>query len=378
MSSRNPFGLALLLVATTALSACNEKKAVEVKKPERPVVVAAVAYEPRHATRSFVGTIRPRIEADLGFRVTGKVEKRFAEVGDVVKAGQVLATLDPIDLGLQRDQAEAELNAALGAQKQTNADYERVSQLRKQGWSTGAELDKQRAALDEVNGRVLRDQHALTLSKNSLAYAELKADSDGVITATMAEPGQVLASGTSAFRVARAGEKEAVVALPEAFVERARNAQASVTLWSDGKARYQAKLRELSPSADVATRTYQARFTLLDKVAGAPRAADAALKSSDPGLSRAVLGMTATVTLEDQDKDRVARLPLSALYNQGRGPSLWVVTADGGLELKPVEVEGYDARDVLVKSGVAEGDKVVTLGVQKLDAGQKVRISSAF
>ena len=377
MSPRKPFAFAMLLVAAGGVSACNEKKAVEVKKPERPVVVATVAYEPRHATRSFVGTIRPRIEADLGFRVTGKLEKRFAEVGDIVKAGQVLARLDPVDLGLQRDQAEAELNAALGAQKQSNADYERVSQLRKQGWSTAAELDKQRAALDEVNGRVLRDQHALTLATNSLAYAELKADSDGVVMQTMAEPGQVLSSGTAAFRVARAGEKEAVVALPESFVERARNAKASVALWSNGEMRYQAKLRELSPSADTATRTYQARFTLLDKIAGGS-AADAALKSNDPGLSRAVLGMTATVALEDEDKDRIARLPLSALFNDGRGPSLWVVSADGALSLKPIEIEGYDARDVLVKAGVADGDKVVTLGVQKLDTGQKVRISSAL
>ena len=358
-SSRLP-SLAAMIAVSLLLTACNEKKAVEVKPPERPVVVQTVKFESRQPARSFVGTIRPRIEADLGFRVTGKVEKRLVQVGDVVKAGQVLATLDNVDLGLQKEQAQAEMRAATGARAQVNAEYERVTQLRKQGWSTAAELDRQKAALDEAEGRLLRSKHALTLAANSFAYAELRADSDGVVTASMAEPGQVLASGTSAFKVARFNEKEAVIALPESFIDRARTASAVATLWSNAGKSYKATLRELSPSADSASRTYQARFSLLD---------------AGPEVD---LGMTTTVTLEDKASDSVARLPLSALYNDGRGPSLWVADRNSGaLTLKAVEVAGYDAREVLVKSGVADGEAVVTLGVQKLDAGQKVRISTA-
>lgn len=352
--------LAAITAATLFLAACNEKKAVEVKAPERPVVVQTVKYEPMQPARSFVGTIRPRIEADLGFRVTGKVEKRLVNVGDVVKAGQVLATLDSIDLGLQKEQAEAELRAATGNRAQANAEFERITQLRKQGWSTAAELDKQRAALDEAEGRLLRSRHALTLAANAFAYAELKADSDGVVTATMAEPGQVLASGTPAFKVAKFGEKEAVIALPESLVDRARTASATATLWSNASKSYPATLRELSPSADSASRTYQARFSLPD---------------AGPEVD---LGMTVTVTLKDKASDTVARLPLSALYNDGHGPSVWVADRESGkLSLKPVEVASYDSREVLVKSGIADGEAVVTLGVQKLDAGQKVRISTA-
>ena len=353
------FRFSLIMGAAATLAACNEQKAAEPKHPDRPVVTQTVKFEPLQTSRSFVGTIRPRVETDLGFRVTGKVEKRLVDVGDKVRAGQVLAVLDSIDLGLQREQADAELKAAMGSSAQATAEFERVQQLRKQGWSTAAELDRQRAAVDEVTGRVLKAQRAVTLANNAFAYAELKADSDGIVTATMAEPGQVLSSGTPAFRVARSGEKEAVIALPESLVDRARTATATASLWSNAGKSYFARLRELSPSADAATRTYQARFA----IANAGQEMD--------------LGMTVTVTLEDQANARIARLPLSSLYNDGHGPSLWTVdVASGALKLKPVDVLAYDAREVLVKSGVSDGDVVVTLGVQKLDAGQKVRVST--
>jgi multidrug efflux pump subunit AcrA (membrane-fusion protein) len=159
----------------------------------------------------------------------------------------------------------------------------------------------------------------------------------------------VVAAGQSAIRVARFGEKEAVVAIPETLVGRAKDGVASVTLWSEPDKKYAAKLREIAPSADPATRTYLAKFSL-------------------PGAGDSVsLGMTATLTLADPATDRVAKLPLSALYNQGGSPSLYVVDGSGGLALKPVTVKGYESDNVVITDGVDEGAKVVALGVQKLD-----------
>jgi RND family efflux transporter MFP subunit len=348
-----------LALAVFTLAGCNDKVA-EKATPGRPVLVATVHYEAETPERSFVGTIKPRIETDMGFRVPGKVAKRLVEVGQTVDVGQSLATLDEIDLKLQAEQAEAEFRAATGVLVQAAAAEQRAKDLRAKGWTTDAQMDTSRAAADEARARLNRAERSVELTKNSLSYATLVADTRGVVTATLIEPGQVVASGQTAIRVARFAEKEAVVAIPETLVGRAKSGVATVTLWSESDKKYVAKLREIAPAADPATRTYLAKFSL-------------------PGAGDSVsLGMTATLTLADAATAQVARLPLSALYNQGGDPSLYIVDDAGEVSLKPVTVKSYESNSVLVAGGVDEGAKVVALGVQKIDPSQKVRVVSSL
>src|SRR3954469_9581196 len=350
---------AALALAVFSLAGCNEK-AAEVAAPGRPVLVATVHYGAETPERSFVGTIRPRIETDMGFRVPGKVARRLVEVGQTVDVGQPLATLDEADLKLQAEQAEAEFSAATGVLAQAAASETRAKELRAKGWTTDAQMDQARAAADEARARLNRAERSVELTKNSLSYATLVADTRGVVTATLIDPGVVVAAGQTAIRVARFAEKEAVVAIPETLLERAKTGAASVTLWSEPDKKYTARLREIAPAADPATRTYLAKFSL-------------------PGAGDTVsLGMTATLTLSDKATSRVARLPLSALFSEGRAPSLYVVNEQGEISLKPVTVKSYDSKDVVITGGINEGDKVVTLGVQKLDPAQKVRVVSAL
>jgi RND family efflux transporter MFP subunit len=343
-----------------ALAGCNDT-AAQHAAPIRPVLVAAVHYEAQARDRSFVGTVRPRIESDLGFRVGGKVLKRLVEVGAMLKPGQPLATLDEVDLKLQAEQAEAELRAAGGVLAQAAAAESRTKELRQKGWSTDAQLDQAKAAGDEARARVNRAERQVELTKNSLSYATLLADAPGVVTATLIEPGQVVAAGQTAFRVARLAEKEVVVAVPETLLARAKSGQARVSIWSVPDRLYLAKLRELAPSADPATRTYLAKFSM-------PDAGD-----------EVQLGMTAMLVLSEPASERVARLPLSALFDQGAGPSVYTAdAATGTVALKPVSVKAYESNDVLISSGVEEGAKVVTLGVQKLNPAEKVRVVSSL
>ena len=351
-------GVALAAVAV-ALAGCNDKVA-EKPAPLRPVLVATAHYEAETPERSFVGTIKPRIEADMGFRVPGKVAKRLVEVGQTVEIGQPLATLDEIDLKLQAEQAFAENTAATGVVAQAVAAEQRAKDLRAKGWTTDAQMDSARAAADEARARLNRAERSVDLTKNSLSYATLVADARGVVTATLIEPGQVVAAGQTAIRVARFAEKEAVVAIPETLVERAKTGTATVTLWSEANKKYAAKLREISPSADPATRTYLAKFSL-------PDVGD-----------NVELGMTATLTLCDKKTARVARLPLSALYDAGDKPSFFVVDEAGDVTLRPVTIKAYESNDVVITGGVDEGAKVVALGVQKLDPKQKVRVVSSL
>ncbi|MET0527211.1 MAG: efflux RND transporter periplasmic adaptor subunit, partial [Microvirga sp.] len=218
----------------------------------------------------------------------------------------------------------------------------------------------QQAAAEEARGRSARAERALMLAENALSYATLTADLDGVVTATQIEPGQVVDTDKVAIRIARLSEKEAVIAVPEAQIEAVRTGVATVSLWSNPDKRYEATLRELSPSADPATRTYLARFSI-------------------PAADKPVqFGMTATITIGEAAAAEVARLPLSALHNQGGGPAVWVVDTDERPVLRPVTVAAYQSRDVLITQGVSDGDRVVIMGAQKLDPGQRVRIVEAL
>jgi RND family efflux transporter MFP subunit len=356
--SRLLAGASLAFLAI-GLAGCNDKVA-EKAAPPRPVLVATVHYQAESPERSFVGTVKPRIETDMGFRVPGKVARRAVEVGQTVDLGQPLATLDEVDLKLQAEQAAAELSAATGVLAQAAAAETRAKDLRLKGWTTDAQLDQAKAAADEARARLNRAERSVDLTKNSLSYATLLADTRGVVTATLIEPGQVVAAGQTAIRVARFAEKEAVVAIPETLVGRAKEGTASVTLWSEPDKKYAAKLREIAPAADPATRTYLAKFSL---------------PGADDNVS---LGMTATLTLSDPATQPVARLPLSALFNEGGKPSFYVVDDKGEVTLKPAVVKAYESNDVVISGGIDEGAKVVALGVQKLDAKQKVRMVSSL
>lgn len=355
-----PFiAFALLALVSLALAGC-DSRAQEEAQPERPVLTIKVQYEPQTPDRSFVGTIKPRIENDVGFRVSGKVAKRLVEVGQVVEVGQPLALLDEADLKLQAEQADAELSAATGVLVQADASERRAVELRAKGWTTDVQMDQARAAAAEARGRVMRAERSVELTRNNLSYATLTADARGVVTFTAADPGQVVAAGQGVVRIARFAEKEVVIAVPETLVARAQGAGARVSLWSDPNKTYAAKLRELAPAADAATRTYLAKFSIPD------------------ATNEVKLGMTATLTLSDPSTLRVARVPLSAIYNQGEGPAVFVTDDKGFVELKPVTVTGYETRDAIISGGVDEGANVVAIGVHKLDVGQKVRIVSSL
>ena len=348
--------VAFALGAALLLGACNAQTQAQKPSSERPVLVAEVHYAPRARAEVLPGTVKARIESDLAFRVAGKIAARLVDSGAIVRKGDALAKLDDTDLKLQVDQADADYSAAKGSLAQAQAEEERVATLKKQGWSAAADVDKTKAAADQARGAFARAERAVTLARNAVGYATLTADADGIVSAVMAEPGQVVAPGAPVMRLSHSGEKEAAVAIPETLVDRARTAPARVDFWALPGLAAKATLRELSPNADATTRTYLARYAL-------PNAPD-----------KVQLGMSLTVTLADGSQN-VARLPLGAIFDEGKGPTVWVVDkGTGKVTQTPVRIEGYENECALIVGGVDEGADVVILGAHKLDAGQRVRV----
>ncbi|PWC31491.1 efflux RND transporter periplasmic adaptor subunit [Azospirillum sp. TSO35-2] len=351
--------LALAGLLTGTLSGCKEthSAAAALEPDARPVRVATVALEPLADSVRYPAVIRPKVEADVGFRVGGKVTARLVEVGTRIEPGMPLARLDPTDLQLQIRASQAQLASAQADATNARSDFQRYATLRQGEWTTRQEYDRRKTALDKADSKVHEVEAQLRVLNNSAQYATLVADEAGIVTATLIEPGQVVAQGQTALRVARLGAVDAVANIPEQQVAALPRHRLSVELWSHPGQSIAGTLRELSPSADPNTRTFQAKIELVDP---------------PPSVQ---LGMTATVTAASAKAGAVARLPLSALTQRDAAPAVWVLSApDDRLELRPVTIAAYAGDLALVGGGLKDGERVVTAGVHKLDAGQKVRV----
>ncbi|HJZ53711.1 MAG TPA: efflux RND transporter periplasmic adaptor subunit, partial [Gemmataceae bacterium] len=269
--------LRLLIPFAVLVTGCAQPAAP--RPPEPPtVLVTRPVVESSAGEQTYTGTVRPRYETDAGFRVGGKLVARKVEVGDRVSAGQVLAALDPTDFELAVKAAENDRNAAEATAQNATLEEERGRRARASGVLSASEYDARKVNLDTATEQLRKAERSLEMARNRLSYCTLRAEADGVITGLGAEAGQVVAEGQWVVRIARRGEREAVVGVPEHKLADLKSAAAKVSLWSQTGADYPATLREIAPSADPVTRTYQVRLSL-------------------PESCPAELGMTVTVHL---------------------------------------------------------------------------------
>lgn len=350
-----PLRAAVLVVCLAGtLAGCSR----EAPPPEdvRPVRVLTLAAGGGGERLAFSGDVRPRYESQLGFRVGGKIVERKVDVGAEVRRGDVLMRLDPQDLRLAESQARATLRAAETERDLARADHKRHVDLRAQNFVSQAVLDAKQSALKAAQANVDAARAGLRGQSNQSTYTNLTADADGVVTAIEAEVGQVVQPGTPVARVARTGEQEVVIGIPEDKVGQLRDArEVTVRLWANEGEAIPGRIREVSPVADPATRTYTVKVAI-------------------PARPDVRLGMTATVELATNGAGGAGlRVPLTALARHKGASHVWIVEK-GAVRPVPVEVSGQAGNDVLVSGPVRAGQQVVTAGVNLLKDGQKVRI----
>ena len=345
-----------IFMTSILLAACGEEKREEQTPKILPVVlVRKIVFEETQLRQTYSATVMARIVSDQAFRISGKVVRRLVNIGDIVSIGTPLAEVDTSDLKLQLQQYSAEVTAAQKAFDQQITQTKRLEKLAKTGIASVATLDLQLVAKDEAQARLDRAQQALSLAQNTIEYAVLKADSDGVVTDTAVEAGQVIAVGQKAFSIADNRELEALVSIPESAVSGIAQSNASFSTWNDPERKYAVKLRELSPIADPATRTFAARF---------------AIPLANQDLK---LGMSGELNLKVASEP-AAVVPMAAIHDQGQGPSVWIVdNASGKIELRPVKISKMGRSTATILEGVKAGEFVVALGAQKLDASLIVR-----
>ncbi len=346
------------LLSLLMLTACKEKAAPPAPQP-RMVLAYTVAMGAGFNQAEYSGEVKPRHETALAFRVGGKLIDRRVELGDRVAAGQVLARLDPSDLAQSQKSAEALLAAAEADRAFAQAEVERYRSLKTQQFVSAAALDAKETALKATEEKVRAAAAQKTLARNQSGYAALSSDANGVVSAVLAEAGQVVAAGQPVVKVARTDEKEVLVAVPENRVaELARAGEVAVTLWAAPDIRYRGRLREIAPQADPVTRTYAARVAILN--------ADAEVR----------LGQTARVVLSKATSETATLIPLGSVFQQGKQPAVWLIGADGRVRLRPVKVAAWREDGVAVSGGLVAGERIVAAGAHKLIEGETVRVTA--
>ncbi len=349
MDARWVIGLAGL-----ALASCSPAETAVT--PEPPLVQTVAVAPATGALVRYTGVIRARTESNLGFRVGGKIAERLVDPGDHVRLGQPLMRLDRTDFSLALNAARASVEAARAQMVKARADEERSRKLVGDGWTSKQTYDQNKAAADAAIAQFASAEAQASQIANQAGYSELQADADGVVMEVPSEPGQVVAAGQTVVKLARDGAREAEVFLPEASRHLAKGT-ASATLYAEGEATYPARLRELSATADPATRTYRARYIL------------------SGGGEAAPLGATVTLRLKPaQGQVAMVSVPLGALFDQGGGSAVWRYDADTQtVAAQPVTVARLSEESAEVAAGLNPGDRIVSLGAHLLKAGQPVR-----
>lgn len=350
---------AVLALALVALSACKEEKKVEGGEPIRSVRTMTVAAAAETRTLRYSGSVRARVETALGFRVPGKIVERLVDIGQKVEAGRALARLDPTDLRLSLQTAEANVAAARARVKVAEDARRRAQTLNTKGFVADSNLDRADLENDQARAALEAAMYARDQAANQIDYADLKADADGIVTEIRADVGQVVAAGTPVVTLARDDEKEVAIAVPEQDVVRfAKDQKVSVRFWAERDLVLPGRVREVAGSADPASRTYAIRVSLTD----------------DP---RVRLGMTATVEAVVPVSEGTIVVPVAALDGAPGRPRVWVVDP-AAVTVAPRDVTlGSVAPDgVRILGGLAAGDVVVTAGTQFLTPGRKVRLDA--
>ena len=343
--------------ALAALAIRSPASAVSDARQDPPLVRLAVAAPVTMSERGFTGIVGARVQGNLGFRVPGKIEKRFVDVGQQVKAGQPLMRLDETDLRLALTAKRNAVAAARAAVVQLGADEKRYAALLDKGWASRQRYDQARAAADTAKAQLAAAEAEARVAENEATYSLLVADADGTVVETLGEPGQVVSAGQIAVRLAQAGPREAVVALPET-VRPAVGSDAEASVYGSNGRRSAARLRQLSDSADPQTRTYEARYVLEGEAATAS------------------LGATVTIWLRSSVGQPEVQVPLGALLDDGRKTGVWVLDRTAStVHFRPVKLERV-ASETAVVSGVESGEPVVALGAHLLHEGAQVRTTS--
>lgn len=350
--------IAVLLVAA-AVSGCD--KPAPPASQARPVRTVTVEQRAGGEIVSLTGQVRAKDQASLAFRLDGRMIERPVNVGDVVAAGQIVARLDPQIQQSALRSAQANLSSVEAQLNEARITFWRQQELLKDGWTSRANFDKAQHSFETLQAQVDAARAQVRIAEEQLSYTVLSADAPGAVTAMGAEPGEVVHAGGMVVQVARQGGRDAVFDVPEQLMRTGpRDPAVEIALTNDPQVKATGRVREVSPQADPATRTFQVKVGITDP----------------PEAMRLGATVTGRITLSAPPG---VEIPASALTKTNDGPAVWIVDPHSQtVTLRSVHVLRYDPTTVVISQGLETGDFVVTAGAQTLRPAQKVQLAGGL
>lgn len=353
-ASKSLTAILIAVLLTAGISGCKTKEQEDPRTLPDVVRIATVGTAAEESDRAYTGVVTARVQSDLGFRVPGKVTKRFVDIGQIVRADQPLMRIDVTDYAHVITTQTQNVEAAKAKATQAAADEARYRGLVSSGAVSASAYDQVKAAADAAKAQLAAVEAQAQVAKDEGDYSILGADADGTVIETLAEPGQVVASGQNVIKLAHAGPREAAVNLPET-VRPALGSIARATLYGVNGS-VPARLRQLSDSADPATRTFEARYVLGGTAANAP------------------LGATVTIEVAESGRTDSLEVPIGAITDRGKGPGVWVFNEKSStVSFRPVKLLRVGDENAVLTAGVQRGEQIVALGAHLLSDGQQVR-----
>jgi RND family efflux transporter MFP subunit len=345
-----------LICCLILLSACGDQDESE-NYEIRPVRTVTVDKREAGEPVSLTGRIEAEDEVSLAFRISGRLLENNGKLGERVEAGQVVARLEPQNEMNNLRTAQANLAAAQGQLTQARYHFDRQDTLLRDGWTTRANHDQARQALQTAQAQVDAAEAQLKSAHDLVDFTELKADAPGVLTEIGPLAGEVVQAGQMIVRLARKDGRDAVFDAPAQLITTAStNTQVMVSLTSDPAVTAEGRVREIAPQANPQTRTFEVKVGL----------------TNPPEAMR--LGATVTGRAET-DSTPIIQIPATALTKVNQQPAVWIVDpSTKTVSLRNIDVLRYGQADVAVATGLDTGEIIVTAGVQALHPGQKVRL----
>ena len=353
MPSHSLSTILIAILVTGGLSGCKTQYHQDpITLPD--LVRIAIVRSALQNHRSYTGVVTARVQSDLGFRVPGKVTKRFIDVGQTVRAGQPLMRIDVTDYAHAITTQNQNVEVAKARAEQAAADEARYRGLVSTGAVSASTYDQVKAAADAAHAQLAAVEAQAQVAKDEGDYSILVADADGIVVETFAEPGQVVVAGQTVVKLAHAGPREAAVYLPETL-RPTLGSVARASLYGENGS-LPVRLRQLSDAADPATRTFEARYVLKGSAANAP------------------LGSTVAIELSEPD-ERALEVPIGALTDRGKGPGVWIYNdRSSTVSFHLVKLVRLEAEDAILADGVQPGERIIALGAHLLSEGQQVRV----
>ena len=350
-------GVAILLLLAGSLFW--KKHSISSDLSDNIVTVRTVLIAPERSNTGYTysGNVRGRYESQLAFQVSGKIVKRNIQLGSAVQAGAILMQIEPKDLQQVVNTAISQVSSAESQFRLAESNLNRYRQLFAQNAISRAQLDQYETAYEVAQATVRQLSAQQTQSSNQLEYSLLTADKPGIISAISAEAGQVVAAGQSVLTIVHDGDREVEINVPENRIEELRHpVKLKVTFWAIPNLAIDGSVREIAPMADAVSRTFSVRIQLINP---------------PPDIQ---LGMTAAVSVANSIPQPMLQIPLTAIYQTGNKPAVWVLNGDT-LTLRFIETGEFGNGYIQVLSGLQPGDHIVIAGVHKLKEGQKVKVS---